>query len=528
MSKALKILLSIALGLFIMELALQIWSLVVLFTFTQKTPELAPGSAPRVLCIGDSYTYGLGAPSRETSYPGALAELLRQRMGDGAPQVVNAGWPGQNSNDALRKLDAQLRDNRPVLVCVLLGMNDTWTRPARLESSDLGGDGSRWQLRFRLWRLARGMLGEYGGGALPTAEGERVAIEASVPSAAGNGWIGTDPPAVVRSTALALAGNLEQAIAELEAGLAADPAHAATYHQGLVQQRTALGRRDQAATSVAWLAAEYRDRPTSKVAESYAVALAAIGDRKQSLDVAREASARFPSNSALWWLVGQGLYDTGDLAAAERAHDRAIATGEAPEYDSMWRAAVRRDCARAACARDICKALGLLIAAMELDGDVDRCRIVLSGASKDLTADAVRNCLVGLQLNKDQLVLAQRLFSRDSSVANGALPVLSDERRRICEVLEHHLQLVVDRCRAQGADVILLSYPMPLPDLEAVQVKVARVNGLRRVDMLSRFAAEQQHRAREELFVHDGHCTAGGYRLMAEEVIGPVIEALEH
>lgn len=412
-----KILLSIASGLIALELVLQAGSLVVFRAATTVDPELS--GAARVLCVGDSYTYGLGATATARSYPSVLQDLLRQRLGDEAPQVVNTGWPGQNSNDALRKLDAQLRDNRPVLVCVLLGLNDTWTRPERLEASDLGGAGDGWQLRFRTWRLVQILIGEYGGDEVVTA--------------------GNELPGVARAVALMRAGKPEAAVGELERALADDPDNAVEYHQGLVQVQTSLGRRDKAAMSVAWLSAEYQQRPTARVAEAYSVALAAVGERRQSLEVARAATTQFASHSVLWWLLGQGLYDTGDLSAAEEALDRAVATSDLPDHDSLWRATVRRDCARAACARDTCKAVRLLVAAMEFDGDTERCRIIVEGAATSFEPAAVRLCLDAMRLTEDQHQLAARLFPEVIHDVQDPQVGARTDRRQILEVLEHHL-----------------------------------------------------------------------------------------
>jgi acyl-CoA thioesterase-1 len=69
-----------------------------------------------VLALGDSITYGTGAPSG-ASYPDALAKLTGWN-------VVNAGVPGNTSAQALERLPALLAEHRPALVLLGIGGND--------------------------------------------------------------------------------------------------------------------------------------------------------------------------------------------------------------------------------------------------------------------------------------------------------------------------------------------------------------------------------------------------------------------
>jgi acyl-CoA hydrolase len=69
-----------------------------------------------VLALGDSLTYGSGAPP-EAAYPEVLAGLTGW-------SVVNAGAPGETSAQALQRLAPLLDEHRPALVLVGLGGND--------------------------------------------------------------------------------------------------------------------------------------------------------------------------------------------------------------------------------------------------------------------------------------------------------------------------------------------------------------------------------------------------------------------
>ncbi len=86
-----------------------------------RGPEVrgrTPGSR-RVLCFGDSITFGYGAGDDET-YPFHLGQLLR----DGVVEVLNAGVTGFTSHQVLGYVRRLVPALRPDVVTICIGWND--------------------------------------------------------------------------------------------------------------------------------------------------------------------------------------------------------------------------------------------------------------------------------------------------------------------------------------------------------------------------------------------------------------------
>ena len=90
-------------------------------------PAAAPESSsshsnrPRVVCLGDSLTAGLGLSSTDQAYPALLEHRLKRAGFD--YEVINAGVSGDTSAGGLRRLDWSLQGDVRVLI-VALGAND--------------------------------------------------------------------------------------------------------------------------------------------------------------------------------------------------------------------------------------------------------------------------------------------------------------------------------------------------------------------------------------------------------------------
>lgn len=89
----------------------------------QKTPDTF-----RVVCFGDSSTFGIGAKMEDT-WPSQLQVLLNQQQAGGEArriEVVNAGVPGYTSYQGLQFMRQEIDRLQPDLVMASYANNDFW------------------------------------------------------------------------------------------------------------------------------------------------------------------------------------------------------------------------------------------------------------------------------------------------------------------------------------------------------------------------------------------------------------------
>ncbi len=88
-----------------------------------EIPPKSP-SIVRILCLGDSVTFGLDVDDQYT-YPSQLAEILNDRVGGQAPiETINGGVFGYSSRQGLIFLSERLLKYQPDLVILGFGLDD--------------------------------------------------------------------------------------------------------------------------------------------------------------------------------------------------------------------------------------------------------------------------------------------------------------------------------------------------------------------------------------------------------------------
>lgn len=123
-------------------------------------PELTrPLRGSRILCVGDSHTYGLHV-TREANYPAQMQTALDSLLGPGKYTVINRGVPGMNSSQIASSLKSWLDEFDPSYVILCGGVNNVWntTKPV---------DGHLpWYWKLRTYKFMRIALHGVEGGRL--------------------------------------------------------------------------------------------------------------------------------------------------------------------------------------------------------------------------------------------------------------------------------------------------------------------------------------------------------------------------
>lgn len=118
-----KIFIGIVSAILVLEIGLRLGG-VVYYRYRLGAPRSGdPGY--RILSVGDSYTFGTGAPKGD-SYPEQLERILRRAHPDRRYSVINRGVPGRNTSELASRLESMLSAYRPDLVIVLIGHNNDY------------------------------------------------------------------------------------------------------------------------------------------------------------------------------------------------------------------------------------------------------------------------------------------------------------------------------------------------------------------------------------------------------------------
>lgn len=120
--------LGVALGIAVLEVALQLGALA-LWATGRSMPVSWVGGRRRVLCLGDSNTYGLYLADRADAYPQQLERLWNAAPERSPIEVLNLGYPGTNSSQLTHDLPRMLETMRPDMVIIMVGANDYLTVP---------------------------------------------------------------------------------------------------------------------------------------------------------------------------------------------------------------------------------------------------------------------------------------------------------------------------------------------------------------------------------------------------------------
>lgn len=496
----------LAAAVLLLELALQLGHAVVVLSQPAVAPAETPGAT--VLCVGDSYTFGVGAGTPEGTYPAQLRELLADRLGP-ETRVLNAGWPAQDSYDVASNFRSQLEASTPQFVSILVGTNDRWRRPERFRpespiapESDRGA--RRWTLELRTAKLIRILLWgrQTTGSARPGDSGSPgLETETDAPNAEG---------LAARARRLLQQGKHAEVVELAGSSRDARPEELRELRRAELVALLRLGRRSEALRISDEFEELYDRNPSEENAGYLLAALTNTGQSERSLELANRLIESRREIVLAWQVVGWRARDRGDSDQAAAAFEAVLRL--APAENRSLRAETMRSLAEALEDSEPERATGLRVNAMFLDGAVGRTVGSLRAALGEEAAGKVESLLGGLRLDARERLLADDLLR-----GLGEAPSW--------EALEANLAWLVEETLAAGATPLVLSYPFCPEDIGAVQSRVALAEGARWIDVCSRFGRELESSSWYELFVADGHCTEAGYALVAEAVAATILES---
>ena len=127
MKKILVVLIGILLTLLLLEAGLQLVGIIyhIHDRFAVKSLSHSQSNPYQILCLGNSYTKGIGA-TLEMSYPAQLQRMFNEHISDKNIVVINGGEGGQNTTQLLRDLRSNIKKYDPQLIILQIGQCNSW------------------------------------------------------------------------------------------------------------------------------------------------------------------------------------------------------------------------------------------------------------------------------------------------------------------------------------------------------------------------------------------------------------------
>lgn len=541
-----------------------------------------------VLCVGDSFTFGMGASAPELSYPGQLEKLLESASGS-RWQVVNRGWPGNDSFEVRSQIGQLLDEVRPDVVCVVVGINDRWRQRGR-SADAVDADAFAWKLRtlelFRILVRGRGLFESANDGPLPRSRPAAAPAGDYADHPLAGRWSieGSGVPVTFGADGVLVIGGARLAwrpdgdgfvldLAGVEQGVAIEK-DKDSVTLSLPTARVRLTRAAAAGASAPRSGAEQRFWQACGIERwSEAIALGTRirdgGTRSEILRIAPQlvAAARKGGDDGAadeTLAVARELHAAAPDAAATdclaRCLERAGGYAEGFELTRAWieggrpfsPGIVEQHVVLASLALSRAEVLAVAeAAAAQLRGHPERCARVWTIWCRLYAGDdhaLLAKGLLAIWRLAPESWMAERVFGKHG----GAVPKatleevartegLSDERARAfaarvhgsipdgdadwAQTLALHLEEVAAICREAGARVVLGTYP-PQKDTTANDTlrAIARRLELPLADVGPRLPRSMQER--RAYLVADGHCNDRGYAEMAAAFAEAVTSAM--
>lgn len=446
----------------------------------REVPLIRAGcpSCPRILCMGDSYTYGIGASSGQ-DYPRQLQVLLGKDRPDTPFLVFNGGLAGANTSFVLQALPKYLEAVRPDIVTVLAGGSNNvnlFGYVAYRKGCSIRSAAESFLYHVRVARLVSFFAARLG-------EKHRALAEDNTSVAGGltDDYIkwhhnskqrGPLSAYFQRGCSLLNFGSNEEAIDSFKGGVTRYPQDSSHYW-GIGLALRGMRRFDEA---------------------------------RRWFEKAIEADPSDPN----------AYYEIGELF-----HDQLLLD---PEMVAWYQRGIEADPAFAP------NYFGLGSSYLRLEHNTDEAlRWFRKGIEVDPYDSNTYSALVMLGHDpgiRGEVEKILRELAPDREAATAYLEILNTSRREeeIQSWVRSDLEAIVHLAASRGAKVVLQSYPLAMPVNSTLSDYAGRA-GLPFVDHASVFESLlAEGTARESLYSRDGHCNDRGYGVMAENLRKKILE----
>ncbi len=518
--------LAAVLGLLLMLVLLEV-SLRVVSAFFWR-PTSMPGMNPsrelprdagrcqgcvRILCAGDSFTYGFGA-TEGNAYPAQLQRILDSRRPE-TFVVINGGRGAASTTTVLETLASHL-DAYPIdLVVVMAGNSNLLNFAGYLEHLYgirrlSAAAGLLFDLRILRygWFAATALKGRLGNAEPPTWAGidprvslERVVAWKSAPEPPAGAGTGTRARSRASQAALkafqegvdALQhGDVAGAVAWFRRGIAADDSEGTNYY-GMGVSNQLLKRYDDAK---AWFRAGLDKAPDDPTLHSglgeVLIEQAGPWNPVMPADLGRNPFGRAPiretwSNPSATTLEAIAAFEAGIEADSSYS-------GNHCDLGALYGLLYNHQ-----------QAVQELEKGIAADPDDRRCYPLLVDIGR----------LIG---RRDEFIAFLEPFESTSGTASTYLDIMRSERDDYANWIRADLGAMVELCRERDIPVVFMEYPQNAT-VNAILGDIAQKEGLPLVHNEAHFRDLLAHGTPfDALFVPDGHCNDQGYSILAQRV----------